>query len=99
MSSSNASILTDMMVSVVESGTGTAAQVPGVSVAGKTGTAQTAEGQAPHAWFISFAPADDPEIAVAVSVLSGGDFGTEATGGQISAPIAAELIGEALQAG
>jgi peptidoglycan glycosyltransferase len=92
MSPQNAATLTEMMVSVVEQGTATAAQVPGVTVAGKTGTAQTAEGENPHAWFVSFAPADDPEIAVAVVILNGGDLGEEATGGQISAPIAAELI-------
>lgn len=92
LSDLNAGILTEMMVSVVQSGTGTAAQVPGVIVAGKTGTAQTAEGEAPHAWFVSFAPADDPQIAVAVVILNGGDLGREATGGQISAPIAKSLI-------
>jgi peptidoglycan glycosyltransferase len=67
-----------------------------VTVAGKTGTAQTAEGEAPHAWFVAFAPADDPEIAVAVVVLNGGDLGSEATGGQLSAPIAKALIEEYL---
>jgi peptidoglycan glycosyltransferase len=96
LSELNAGILTEMMVSVVQSGTGTAAQIPGVTVAGKTGTAQTAEGEAPHAWFVAFAPADDPEIAVAVVVLNGGDLGSEATGGQLSAPIAKALIEEYL---
>ena len=47
-------------------GTGTAAQIPGVQVAGKTGTAETAPGENPHAWFIAFAPADHPRYAVAV---------------------------------
>ena len=96
LSELNAGILTEMMVSVVQSGTGTAAQVPGIAVAGKTGTAQTAEGVAPHAWFVAFAPADDPEIAVAVMILNGGDLGREATGGQLSAPIAKTLIEEHL---
>lgn len=96
LSELNAGILTEMMVSVVQSGTGTAAQISGVTVAGKTGTAQTAEGEAPHAWFVSFAPADNPEIAVAVVVLNGGDLGSEATGGQLSAPIARALIEEYL---
>ena len=50
-----------MMVSVVANGTANRAQIPGVDVAGKTGTAETADGQPPHAWFISFAPANDPE--------------------------------------
>ena len=92
----NAGILTEMMVTVVQSGTGTGAQVPGVTVAGKTGTAQTAEGESPHAWFVSFAPAEDPEIAVAVVILNGGNLGNEATGGELSAPIAKALIEEHL---
>lgn len=94
MSSDTASTLTDMMESVVsdESGTGTAARIPGVSVAGKTGTAQSVEGAAPHAWFISFAPAEDPQIAVAVIVENGGSLGSEATGGQVAAPIAKAVI-------
>jgi penicillin-binding protein A len=96
MSPENAAALTEMMVSVVEGGTGTAAQIPGVSVAGKTGTAETAEGASPHAWFVSFAPAEDPEIAVAVVILNGGDLGSEATGGQLSAPIARQVIESAL---
>jgi peptidoglycan glycosyltransferase len=96
MSPENAATLTEMMVSVVEGGTGTAAQISGVRVAGKTGTAQTAEGEPPHAWFVAFAPAEDPEIAVAVVILNGGDLGNEATGGQLSAPIARQVIERAL---
>jgi peptidoglycan glycosyltransferase len=80
-----------MMVSVVESGTGTAAQIPGVMIAGKTGTAETRSGD-PHAWFVSFAPAQDPQIVVAVVVLNGGDLGSEATGGRVAAPIARAVI-------
>lgn len=92
MAPENAATLAQMMEAVVQAGTATAAQIPGVSVAGKTGTAQTAEGEAPHAWFISFAPAEDPEIAVAVVVLNGGDLGNDATGGALSAPIARALM-------
>ncbi len=84
--------LTAMMVSVVTSGTGTSAQIPGVQVAGKTGTAQNAPGAAPHAWFISFAPANDPTVAVAVIVENGGDIGNEATGGRVAAPIAKAVM-------
>lgn len=80
-----------MMVSVVEGGTGTAAQIPGVSVAGKTGTAQNQTG-APHAWFVGFAPAEDPQVVVAVMVEHGGSVGSEATGGRVAAPIAAQMI-------
>lgn len=92
MSSDTARELAEMMEAVVESGTGTAAQIPGVSVAGKTGTAQTVQGANPHAWFISFAPAEDPQLAIAVIVENGGTFGSEATGGAVAAPIAKGLM-------
>jgi penicillin-binding protein A len=97
ISSQTAIQLTQMMVSVVQSGTGTAAQIPGVEVAGKTGTAQHGEGLAPHAWFVSFAPAQNPEIAVAVIVLDGGSLGSDATGGVVAAPIAKAVMEAALQ--
>jgi penicillin-binding protein A len=97
MQPDNAAALTQMMVSVVQAGTATTAQIPGVEVAGKTGTAQTVEGAAPHAWFVAFAPADDPEIAVAVMILNGGNLGNEATGGQISAPIAKAVMEAAIR--
>jgi penicillin-binding protein A len=96
LSTQSAAQLTAMMVSVVESGTGQAARIPGVQVAGKTGTAQHAEGENPHAWFVCFAPADNPEIAVAVVVLNGGNLGSEATGGQVAAPIARAVLEAAL---
>lgn len=86
-----ASTMTSMMVSVVEGGTGTAARIPGVSVAGKTGTAQNQQG-APHAWFVGFAPAENPQVVVAVMVEHGGSAGSEATGGRVAAPIAAQMI-------
>jgi peptidoglycan glycosyltransferase len=97
ISSQTAIQLTQMMVSVVQSGTGTAAQIPGVEVAGKTGTAQHGEGLAPHAWFVSFAPAQNAKIAVAVIVLDGGSLGSEATGGVLAAPIAKAVMEAALQ--
>lgn len=92
MSEDTARELTDMMVSVVEEGTGQAAQISGVPVAGKTGTAQSEEGAAPHAWFICFAPADNPQLAVAVIVENGGTLGSEATGGEVAAPIAKAIL-------
>ncbi|HEX2050771.1 MAG TPA: penicillin-binding transpeptidase domain-containing protein [Actinomycetota bacterium] len=94
MSSETADEVTEMMVAVVESGTGTNARIEGVDVAGKTGTAQSAEGAAPHAWFIAFAPANDPKIAVSVIVENGGSAGAEATGGLVAAPIARAVIEE-----
>ena len=96
ISESTAADMRTMMVNVVTSGTGTAAQIPGVVVAGKTGTAQHGgSGTAPHAWFVCFAPAGPgqvPTIAVAVIVLDGGDLGSEATGGQVAAPIAKQVL-------
>jgi peptidoglycan glycosyltransferase len=92
MSSETATQITEMMVAVVADGTGTNAQIPNVTVAGKTGTAQSAEGAAPHAWFICFAPVEDPQLAVAVVVENGGSFGAEATGGVVAAPIAKAVL-------
>jgi penicillin-binding protein A len=61
-------------------------------VAGKTGTAQTGKNQPPDAWFMSFAPADDPQVAVAVVVEDGGELGDSASGGRIAAPIAKKVM-------
>ncbi len=84
----------DMMVGVVERGTGTAARLPGVQVAGKTGTAQTGR-DTNHVWFISFAPANDPQVAVAV-MLEDLPLASEATGGGLAAPIARAVMQAAL---
>jgi penicillin-binding protein A len=78
--------LTSMMEAVVTGGTGTAAQIPGVRVAGKTGTAETNVPHRYNAWFIAFAPADHPKVAVAVVVENGG------FGGQTAAPIAKAIM-------
>jgi peptidoglycan glycosyltransferase len=86
--------LTEMMEQVVESGTGTAAAIPGVRVAGKTGTAETGAQGRNEAWFIGFAPAEDPVVAVAVVVED-----TTQTGGQVAAPIAGSVMEAALQVG
>ncbi len=84
--------LTTMMISVVDNGSGRRAQIEGVEVAGKTGTAEVADGVRPHTWFIGFAPADDPQVAVAVFVANGGSSESEATGGEISAPIGRAIM-------
>jgi peptidoglycan glycosyltransferase len=81
-----------MMLQVVEGGTGLAAQIPGLQVAGKTGTAQHAQGKNPHAWFIGFTGSGDRQIAVAVVVEEGGNAGSEATGGRTAAPIARDVM-------
>jgi peptidoglycan glycosyltransferase len=84
--------LSEMMISVVDRGSGRAARISGVKVAGKTGTAQVSVDVADHTWFMGFAPADDPQIAVAVFVANGGG-----TGGERSAPIARDVIAAYLE--
>ena len=90
VSASTFSLIKDGMIGVVLRGTGTLAKVPGINVAGKTGTAQNPHGK-DHAWFIAFAPVENPKIAMAVLVENAG------FGGSISAPIARELIKYYLQ--
>ncbi|WP_418790479.1 peptidoglycan D,D-transpeptidase FtsI family protein [Phosphitispora sp. TUW77] len=85
MSEETADIIRDLMVSVVTGGTGRAASISGHQVAGKTGSAENPHGR-PHAWFIGFAPVENPKVAVAVIVENGGAGGTEA------APIAREIM-------
>ena len=92
ISGDTASALTRMMEAVVKSGTGRAAQISGIDVAGKTGTAQHALGKPPHAWFTGFAPSNQPRVAVAVVVEDGGNAGNEAAGGRVAAPIAKAVM-------
>ncbi|HHV47054.1 MAG TPA: penicillin-binding protein A [Tissierellia bacterium] len=82
--------LKNMMVDVVNKGTGKNARISNIRVAGKTGTAENPSGN-DHAWFIGFAPADDPKIAIAVILEEEGS-----TGGQKAAPIARNIMLEAL---
>jgi penicillin-binding protein A len=86
--------LATMMRSVVREGTGTAAALSGLEVAGKTGTAETGQAGRNQAWFVGFAPADDPKVAVAVLVEN-----TSGTGGHEAAPIAAKVMKAAIDAG
>jgi peptidoglycan glycosyltransferase len=76
-----------MMQAVVDGGTGTAAQIPGIKVAGKTGTAETGENHVNTTWFIAFAPADNPRVAVAVVLER-----QSGTGGTTAAPIAKQIM-------
>lgn len=92
ISGNSAAELTQMMIGVVNNGSGYRAAIPGIQVAGKTGTATNGEGRAPNAWFTAFAPAQAPRIAVSVIVLDGGNLGSEATGGQVAAPIVRAVI-------
>jgi peptidoglycan glycosyltransferase len=89
---STAADLTAMMELAVQSGTGVAAQIPGTSVAGKTGTAETGVAGRNNTWFIAFAPADRPEVAVAVALTD-----QAGTGGETAAPIARAIIEAALR--
>jgi peptidoglycan glycosyltransferase len=89
MSESTAAQLTEMMTNVVREGTGTAAALQGIDVAGKTGTAEIVRDQdINQPWFIGFAPASAPKVAVAVTIerSQGGQGGTEA------APIAKQVM-------
>ncbi len=83
--------LTAMMVAAVQGGTGTAAQIPGIQVAGKTGTAETSVAHVYTAWFVCFAPADNPQVAVAVVL----EKQANGFGGAVAAPIA-KLVLQAL---
>jgi peptidoglycan glycosyltransferase len=87
MKPQTAAELTAMMTAVVQSGTGVAAQIPGIQVAGKTGTAETGRTGENDTWFIAFAPAENPQVAVAVALSN-----QSGTGGATAAPIAKEII-------
>ena len=89
ISADTAHAVRDLMVGVVKRGTGTAARLPDVTVAGKTGTATNPHGRS-HAWFVAFAPAEAPRVAVAVVVENVG------YGGTYAAPIAREVLRVAL---
>ncbi|HEX5907850.1 MAG TPA: penicillin-binding protein 2 [Propionibacteriaceae bacterium] len=96
MTPKNAKDLQQMMSEVVSAGTGRSAQIPGVEVAGKTGTAQSDPKRKPFAWFTSFAPVDDPAIAVAVIVEDANIPRSDIAGGRLAAPIAREVMEAAL---
>lgn len=92
MSAQTAATIKTLMEGVVTDGTGKPAAISGVKVAAKTGTAQTGNESHAHAWIVAFAPADDPQIAVAVLVENGGDAGSAADGGRTAGPIAKRVM-------
>ena len=91
MTTEEASKLTEMMKSVITEGTGTALNNMGYEIAGKTGTAET-ESSGNNAWFVGFAPADDPQIAICVLVEN-----AETSSSYVAVPIARQLFAEYLQ--
>ncbi|HSX67728.1 penicillin-binding protein 2 [Nocardioides sp.] len=93
ISAATARQLTDMMVGVVEQGTAGSAAIPGIRVAAKTGTAQTGRDDiSNYAWFTSFAPADDPQVAVAVMIQNSQRSNDEISGGGLAGPIAKAVM-------
>ena len=96
MTSENAKELQQMMGVVVSEGTGRNAQIPGVEVGGKTGTAQSDPKRKPFAWFTSFAPLDDATVAVAVIVEDADIPRDDIAGGRVAAPIARAVMQAAL---
>lgn len=92
MTAGSARKLTQMMVSTATSGTATSARIRGTDVAGKTGTAQSTKDRPPYAWFVSFAPADNPQVAVAVVVESSKTARSEIAGGRLAGPIARAVM-------
>ncbi len=94
-SAQTAQAVRDMMIQVVQRGTATNAQIPGVKVAAKTGTAQTGRNTT-DAWLIAFAPADAPKVAIAVIVEDQPPQGEVGTGGTVAAPIARAVMSAVL---
>lgn len=93
VSSTTASEVTKLMVATVDSGTASPAAIPGIKVAGKTGTAQSGiEEVPPYAWFISYAPAEDPQVAVAVMIQKADIPRGEIAGGVYGGPIAKAVM-------
>ncbi|MBF4768531.1 penicillin-binding protein 2 [Nocardioides agariphilus] len=94
VSPTTANELTKLMVATVNEGTADDARIDGIEVAGKTGTAQSGvPGKPPYAWFVSFAPADDPQVAVAVMIESvPGKDTSEIAGGALGGPIAKAVM-------
>ncbi len=92
ISDNTSATLTQMMVQNVENGAASNARMDGVSVAGKTGTAQNGGDDPYTLWFTGFAPADDPQIAVAVVVENGGGLGQTGFGNLVAAPIARQVF-------
>ena len=98
LDAATAGTLNSMMQGVITTGGLSQAEVSGVKVAAKTGTAEDPPRE-PHSWFVAFAPADDPEIAVAVMVENGGEIGPQGATDTPAIPIAQNLMESFLEGG
>jgi len=92
LSAADAATMTTMMIANVSNGAASGARIDGVDVAGKTGTAEHGPGDPYTFWFTGFAPADDPQVAVAVMIENGAGLGQSGTSNGIAAPIAKKVI-------
>ena len=92
ISTSTAESVKKMMIAAVADGVSSNARIPGVVVAGKTGTAENGVGQPYTLWFTGFAPANNPKVAIAVVVENGGGFGQSGRGNSLAAPIAKKVM-------
>jgi len=92
ISGGTAATMTEMMVNGVANGAASNARINGIDVAGKTGTAENADGEPYTLWFTGFAPANDPQVAVAVVVENGGGLGQSGFGNLVAAPIARTVM-------
>lgn len=92
ITTSSAERLKTMMIASVSSGVGSNAKIPGVKVAGKTGTAENGVNDPYTLWFTGFAPADNPQVAVAVVIEDGGGKGQSGRGNTLAAPVAKKVM-------
>ncbi|UGS25657.1 penicillin-binding protein 2 [Microbacterium resistens] len=92
LTAEEADAITDVLVAGVQGGAATGARIDGVDVAGKTGTAENGDTDPYTLWFTGFAPAENPQVAVAVVVEDGGGQGQDGSGDGIASPIAKKVI-------
>jgi peptidoglycan glycosyltransferase len=97
ITTSTAERVKQMMIAAVSSGVSSNARIPGIKVAGKTGTAENGVGEPYTLWFTGFAPADNPQVAVAVVIEDGGGMGQSGRGNTLAAPIAKKVMQAVLQ--
>jgi len=92
ITAANSALLTQMMIANVSNGAASNARMDGVSVAGKTGTAENGSDDPYTLWFTGFAPADNPRVAITVLIEDGGGLGQSGSGNTVAAPIARRVL-------